>query len=251
MRVLALDTTTRAGSVALVEDDRIVDERAGDGTRTHAERLPAEITLIAAANRLALSDVDLYGVASGPGSFTGLRIGIATIQGLAFVHGRRVVAIPALEALAQIGSLDLAPGTLVTSWMDAHRHEVFTAVYRVAEAAPFTLTRLAEIEGPAVGDPGLTLARWAARFESMPAVFIGDGAVLCRGQILGAHPNARVVAPPLIAGALGRLAIARHAESTEPAGVRPLYVRRPDAEIARDEKRRSSNSAADTLEGRS
>src|SRR6266403_62552 len=108
MKVLALDTTTRAGSVALVEDDRIVDERGGDGARTHAERLPAEITAIAGANQLALSDVDLYGVASGPGSFTGLRIGIATIQGLAFVHNRRIVGIPALEALAHAASLDLA-----------------------------------------------------------------------------------------------------------------------------------------------
>src|SRR5258706_10996707 len=110
MKVLALDTTTRAGSVALVDDDRIVEERGGDGARTHAERLPAEITAVADANQLALSDVDLYAVASGPGSFTGLRIGIATIQGLAFVYGRRVVALPALEALAQIGSLDVAPG---------------------------------------------------------------------------------------------------------------------------------------------
>src|SRR6476659_2109290 len=117
MKVLALDPTTRAGSVALVEDDRIVDERGGDGARTHAERLPAEITAVAGANHLALADVDLYAVASGPGSFTGLRIGIATIQGLAFVHGRRVVALPALEALAQIASLDVAPGTLVTAWM--------------------------------------------------------------------------------------------------------------------------------------
>src|SRR6476620_2170826 len=119
MKVLALDTTTRGGSVAIVDDDRVVDERSGDGARTHAERLPAAIVSIAAASQLALSDIDLCAVASAPGSFTGLRIGIATIQGLAFVHGRRVVAIPALEALAQMASLDLATGTLVTSWMDA------------------------------------------------------------------------------------------------------------------------------------
>jgi tRNA threonylcarbamoyladenosine biosynthesis protein TsaB len=234
MKVLALDTTTRAGSVALVENDRVVEERAGDGTRTHAERLPGEITSLAIANQVALSDIELYAVASGPGSFTGMRIGIATIQGLAFVHRRRVVAIPALEALAHAGTLDVAPGTLVTSWMDAHRHEVFTALYRVDDAAPFTPARLAEIEGPAVGDPASTLARWAARLGTMPAVFIGDGAVMYIGPIEAANPAARVLPPPLIAGALGRLAIARLAESTEPAGLRPLYVRRPDAELARE-----------------
>src|SRR6266567_3825378 len=107
MRVIALDTTTRAGSVALVEDDRVIDERAGDGSRTHAERLPAEIIALTDAHGVGWKDVDLYAVASGPGSFTGLRIGIATIQGLAFVYGRRVVGVPALEALAHAESADL------------------------------------------------------------------------------------------------------------------------------------------------
>src|SRR5437762_8938463 len=84
MIVLALDTTTRAGSVALVADDRIVDERPGDERRTHAERLPAELVAIANEHQIALADVNLFAVAAGPGSFTGLRIGIATMQGLAF-----------------------------------------------------------------------------------------------------------------------------------------------------------------------
>src|SRR5256885_1879850 len=74
MRVLALDSTTRAGSVAIVDDDAVVDERAGDATRSHAERLPAEILALADANHTAIPSVDLFAVASGPGSFTGLRI---------------------------------------------------------------------------------------------------------------------------------------------------------------------------------
>ena len=94
MRVIALDSTTRAGSVALVEDDCVIDERAGDASRPHAERLPGEIVDLAAAHGVALADVDLFAVASGPGSFTGLRIGIATMQGLAFVHGRRLIPKP-------------------------------------------------------------------------------------------------------------------------------------------------------------
>ena len=157
MRVLALDTTTRAGSVALVDDDRIVDERRGDGTRTHAERFPAEITAMIDANQLSLADIDLYAVASGPGSFTGLRIGIATIQGLAFVQARRIVAIPALDALAHVATVDATPGALIAAWMDAHRHEVFAAVYRVTNAPPFGRERLVEVEGPTVAGPAATL----------------------------------------------------------------------------------------------
>src|SRR5262245_53098932 len=99
MRVLALDSTTRTGSVALVEDGRIVEERRGDAARTQAERLPSELIALVEAHHVALADVDLYAVASGPGSFTGLRIGIATVQGLAFVHRRRIFGISALEAL--------------------------------------------------------------------------------------------------------------------------------------------------------
>src|SRR5712691_135126 len=196
MRVIALDTTTRAGSVALVEDDRVIDERAGDASRTHAERLPAEIIALADAHHVALSDVDLYAVASGPGSFTGLRIGIATMQGLAFVHRRRIVGIPALEALAHAQTADLDAGTLIAAWMDAHRRDVFAAAYRVAAAAPFGAGRLREVDGPTVGDPASTLARWIDEFAMTPSVFVGDGASLYETEIRHAIVEARVVAHP-------------------------------------------------------
>src|SRR5262245_11488713 len=125
MRVLALDTTTRAGSVALVDGDCIVDEQSGDASRTHAERMPAEILAILAARGRTLADVDLFAVASGPGSFTGLRIGIATIQGLAFVGGQPIVAVAALDALGHLASREAQPGDIVGAWMDALRRDVF------------------------------------------------------------------------------------------------------------------------------
>jgi tRNA threonylcarbamoyladenosine biosynthesis protein TsaB len=238
MLVLALDTTTRAGSVALLDDERVVDERAGDGTRTHAERLPAEITSLLDAYHLTLADIDLYAVASGPGSFTGLRIGIATIQGLALVHGRRIAAISALDALGHLAAAAAAPGALVGAWMDAHRREVFAALYRVTAAAPFSAAQLEELEGPTVGDPSATLARWRLRFPESPAVFGGDGAALYADTIARAAPAARLAPPVRLAAAVGRLALARQSGSIEPGAMRPLYVRRPDAEIARDEKLR-------------
>jgi ribosomal-protein-alanine N-acetyltransferase len=238
MRVLALDTTTRAGSAALVAGDRVVDERSGDGARTHALRLPGEIIALAEANQWPLSGIDLYAVASGPGSFTGLRIGIATIQGLAFVHGRRVVGVPALDALAYAGSRDLSGGALVAAWMDAHRREVFAALYQVTGAPPFSRARLTEVDGPTVGSPASTLARWRALAAGLPRVFVGDGAILYAADIAREATEARALPPPLLAGVIGQLAVARASESLDPAAVRPLYVRRPDAEIARDERLR-------------
>jgi tRNA threonylcarbamoyladenosine biosynthesis protein TsaB len=236
MRVVALDTTTRAGSAALVIDDRVVDERSGDGALTHALRLPGEILTLADGNHWPLSGVDLYAVASGPGSFTGLRIGIATIQGLAFVHGRQIVAVPALDALAHAASAELPEGSLIAAWMDARRHDVFAALYQVTDAPPFSRARLIEVEGPTVGSPASTLARWKGLATGLPPLFVGDGATLYAAEIAGAAPSARALAAPLLAGAIGRLAIARASDALDPAAIRPLYVRRTDVEIARDEK---------------
>lgn len=248
MRVVALDTTTRAGSAALVEDDRIVDERAGDGARTHALRLPGEIVALAAGRGWPLAGIDLYAVATGPGSFTGLRIGIATIQGLAFVGGRRVVGVPVLDALAHAGCGGLADGALVGAWMDAHRHDIFAALYRVhAAAPPYSRARLSEIEGPTVGGPAATLARWRALAQEPLRVIIGDGAEVYAAEIARDAPSTRVLPSPALAGVIGLLAVERAGEALEPSAVRPLYVRRPDVEVTRDEKlRKASENPKDT-----
>lgn len=231
MKVLALDTTTRAGSVAIVDDDEVVDERGGDAARTHADRLPGDILAIAAANQTPLAGVDLFAVASGPGSFTGLRIGIATLQGFAFVHGRQMVGVPALDALAHCASRDLPADALVAAWMDAYRRDVFAALYRVTDAPLFDPDRLVELEAPGVDAPAATWARWSSGL-GRPAVVIGDGAVLYGEMIT----SARILPPPLLAGAIGRLAVqyARRGAAVHPSAIQPLYVRRPDAEIARE-----------------
>jgi tRNA threonylcarbamoyladenosine biosynthesis protein TsaB len=243
MRVLALDTTTRAGSVALVDDGGVVDERSGDASRTHAERLPQELLALLAAHRLTASAVDVFAVACGPGSFTGLRVGIATMQGLAFVERKPVAAVSALRALGQLGSLHARPGDLVAAWMDAHRREVFSALFRVADGQPFEPDRLDEIEGPAVGDPAATLERWRPARADAPVVFVGDGAVLYAATIETQRPlPSRILGPPpLLAGAIGRmgLLVARANGACDPGAVQPLYVRRPDAEIAREASRRA------------
>lgn len=238
MHVLALDTTTRDGSVALVDEDHILEERRGDGARTHAERLPGELMALAAAHGLSVRGIDLFAVAAGPGSFTGLRIGIATIQGLALAAGKRIVAVSALEALAQ--SAGCAPGTFVAAWMDARRHDVFAALYRVVDAPRFSPERLAEVEGSIVGDPGATLARWRNHLRDAAVTFVGDGAALYKDTIANHQAMGWEVlsVPPLLAGAIGRMAVARaeRGATIDPASVHPLYVRRPDAEVERDKR---------------
>ena len=106
MIVLALETATRAGSVALL-DGSVCRAARGDASRTHGERLPGELVDAAAAAGRAIRDVDLFAVVLGPGSFTGLRVGVAAIQGLALVAGKGVVGISTLDALARGSSAQL------------------------------------------------------------------------------------------------------------------------------------------------
>ena len=238
MHVLALDTTTRDGSVALVDEHHIIDERRGDGVRTHAERLPGELIALADAHGLSVSGIDLFAVAAGPGSFTGLRIGIATIQGLALTTGRRIVAVSALEALAQ--SAGRAPGGFVAAWMDARRRDVFAALYRVVDAPRFSPEHLVEVEGPTVGDPVATLARWSSHIRDADVTFVGDGAALYADVISDHRSMGSEVRPepPLLAGAIGRMAAVRaqRGDTIDPAAVHPLYVRRSDAEVERERR---------------
>jgi tRNA threonylcarbamoyladenosine biosynthesis protein TsaB len=230
MRVMALDTTSRGGSVALVDDGRVVDERAGDAARTHGERLPGEL----AALGVEWSSVDVFAVCAGPGSFTGLRIGIATIQGLALVGRRAVVGVSALEAVAQLASGDLAEGDTIGVWIDAQRGEVFSALYRVAAGRMFTPERLLELEAPAVAAPLATVGAWS-RYDLQRTLFAGDAVGRYAVALETSGLRRRTEEPALLAGAVGCMASIRaeRGQSAAPDAIRPLYVRRPDAEIHR------------------
>lgn len=184
---------------------------------------------------LRLSQIDLFAVATGPGSFTGLRVGIATMQGLAFAAGRPLVGVSALDALARLaGSLVPSPGSGaeaadppdVATWVDAWRGEVYAALYRGGR----------EIEAPTVSRPEPLLARLARR----PTCYIGDGAAAHK-SLIRSVPLATLAEPlePLLAGTVARLAFeaARAGKLPPPHAIRPLYIRRPDPEIARDARR--------------
>lgn len=229
--ILALDTTTRGGSVAVTDDDRLLAERAGDASRTHTERLPAEIELTLADAGLDIRAVELLVVASGPGAFTGLRIGLAAMQGLAMTLQRPIVGVSALDALA-LTALRAAPAT-TAAWMDASRGEVFHAVYR---PVPGLEPPWEQTAAPASSAPDAIVTA-ALLDRTQPAQFIGDGARRYAELIRATSPLWTVSdETPLLAPALAwlgqRLAAAGHAGP--PHALQPLYVRRPDVEIERD-----------------
>jgi tRNA threonylcarbamoyladenosine biosynthesis protein TsaB len=229
MVTLALDTTTRAGSAAVLRDDAVLAIVEGEAARTHGERLPGELDEVLRRAGVTLGDVDLLAVARGPGAFTGLRIGLAAMQGLAMVTGRPVVGISALDALAADAFDALGrPHVRIGAWMDAARGEVFAAAYD-AEGEPGGLATLVPLAGPDVGDPDAVWARW----QALPADswwMIGDGAARYSRPLANvALLDARHLAPTI-----GRLARRQVGTGTyAPHELQPLYVRRPDAERSR------------------
>ncbi len=234
MLVAAIDTTARTGSYALVRDGHVLAVASGDPNRPHAERLPAAIVDLLTSQRLHLSDVDVFAVAAGPGSFTGLRIGIATIQGLALALNKPAVGVSTLDALgrAVLPQLD-ATRPRLAAWVDARRGEVYASLYIGHPDAGGTRLDLAD--GPLVAAPAEVLARWRER-DSVPDIAAGDGAVAYAAVLEREVPGIAIVAPvPLIAPEVARLAAGHVAAggTWHPHAIAPVYVRRPDAEIAR------------------
>lgn len=127
MKILAIDASGEPGSIAVTEGERVIEEvvlASGDG---FAHVLFGEIENLLARNGLTLADIDGFAAASGPGTFTGVRVGLAAVKGLAEALARQVVAVSNLKAMADFGVLELrAP------WIDARRGEIYGAVYNAA-----------------------------------------------------------------------------------------------------------------------
>jgi tRNA threonylcarbamoyladenosine biosynthesis protein TsaB len=225
MVILALDTTTRQGSCAVLSGTTVLREHASDPAQTHAVHLPGDLMRLLDDAGVSLDTIDAFAVATGPGSFTGLRVGIATMQGLAFAKAKPLYGVSALDALATVAARE-APAGRITTWIDAWRGEVYAATYEEGTA----------LDEPVVARPELLLP------AAVPGtLFIGDGAATHAGAIRqalgdGARLASRV--DPPIAGAIARLAaaIAATGERPGPDAIRPLYVRRSDAERARDDR---------------
>jgi len=230
MIVLALDTTSRTGSAACVRDGAVLADVSGDPAQTHGQRLPGELMTLLAKAGVALDAIDLLAVAAGPGSFTGLRIGIAAVQGLAMATGKPVVPVSTFEALAYAAASDRIDDRLIVPWVDAQRGQVFAALYEARG--------LEQITEPTSLPPGETLDVLLAHTARAPLRFLGDGAVRYAPEItarLGSRADINPVVPAL-AVPIARIAAAAPGRAVPPHAVAPIYVRRPDAELARDRR---------------
>lgn len=231
MVVLALETVTPGGSLALARaaGEPPVVSRRGESGVPLAVWLPSAITQFLTAHGLTLDEVTRLAVVSGPGSFTGVRIGVACAQGFAVTRGWQVAAVPSLDAIAdgwRHAHGGATPRT-VLACLDGMRGEVFTAAYR------WDGTAMQPLGDPRVGPPSPD----ALDALEAPVSVVGSGGVRYaevwtgRAEILDA-------AEPLAAGA-ARLAASADWALVSPHALRPVYVRRPDVELARDRARQA------------
>ncbi|MDD4463891.1 MAG: tRNA (adenosine(37)-N6)-threonylcarbamoyltransferase complex dimerization subunit type 1 TsaB [Desulfobacterales bacterium] len=225
MRILALDTASRTCSAALMEDGALVAEwNCGNG-RTHATHLMVMIDQILRLSGAAISNVDGFAVSRGPGSFTGLRIGISTIKALALSMGKPLVGVSSLEALALQASH--FPG-LICALLDARKGEVYEARFR------FSQGRMQKLGPERVCAP---LAAVADIHE--PCLFIGDGAVAYADEIVRAlGENVRMASVIDNAIRAACVAILAHdrlcaGDADDLACFEPCYIRKSEAEMKR------------------
>lgn len=175
MKILLIETATSVCSVALSEEGRVVARRESDAPNAHSTQLPLFV------KDLLLEHVDAVCVSSGPGSYTGLRIGVSTAKGLCYGLGIPLLAVPTLLSMAQ-RYYELHPDYrgLVCPMIDARRMECYTMFVASSQWSVVRETQ-ADVIVPGIYD------EWLDRGEVM---FIGNGAAKTR-EILGVHPNAR------------------------------------------------------------
>ena len=223
--LLAVETATRVMSVALLEGERVVAEITSEDARLHSERLlPAIDRLLALAN-VTLDGVGAFAVSLGPGSFTGLRIGLATVKALALDERRPVVGVPTLAALAAAAAG--APGP-VAALLDARRGEVYAAVCAFAgEPLPSV-----------VAETVFTPSALAEGLPKAATLVVGEDAGPVAARVAALRPDLRVLPAALGAaraarvGRLGHALLAR-GHAVPAAALVPRYVRRAEAEARR------------------
>ncbi len=228
MIILALDTCDSRGSVAVLRDDQLLHSVAHEGTTEYSLwLLPAVAEALKAAN-ISMHDVDLFAVAAGPGSFTGVRMGLTTVKAWSEVYGKGIASVSRLEAMAS----EALPGSdYVAAFFDAHRDQLYAGLYEVKGVA------LHLINEEIVAAPTDFLRKVAEHAGDHHVRWISldpDKMLSHEAWKPRAAAGERVeTSPSVLSPAVGRIGRQRALESrlTDVLQLDAEYVRRPDAEV--------------------
>ena len=224
MNILAVDTSALTASVALMQNEKITGELSFTTSLTHSQTLMPMIDTLLKGAHLDIKDIDLFACSTGPGSFTGLRIGIGTIKGLAYGLSKEVVGVSTLEALAH--NVSSSP-YLICPIMDARRNQVYNALYR---ATDFGLVCVEEPRALSIDELCQSL--------NEKTIFVGDGVPVHKDKILSLMNDNAVFAPVqhcLQRAASVAVASLYSKEKTPPEAVGATYLRKSQAEREREE----------------
>lgn len=233
MIILAIDTTAKTATVALTEDERLIGLSILNTNNTHSVTLLSTIESMLSAANVTLNDVGLLVCSAGPGSFTGVRIGAATVKGLAFANGIRCIGVSSLEALAM--NIPFVSGT-VCAVMDARRGQLYNALFEMSDGV---LTRITP-------DRVITAEELASELsEHKEKIYtVGDGYAIAR-EALSSHdlpdiPETLRYQNAYSVAMLGlkkyNLCTAEEREKLTAAALSPIYLRASQAERERNER---------------
>lgn len=229
MKILALETSAKAVSAAVTEDGKVLCSGYQDTGLTHSRTLMPIVEGILKNTGLTVQDCDAIAVAVGPGSFTGIRIGVAAAKGLAFAAEKPTVAVSTLEAMAR--NVAHMEGLIICA-MDARRNQVYNALFRSdGTGAPHRLT-----EDRAISLPDLS--EEVAAMEG-PRIVLGDGASLCLKALEEQEIPCRLAPPQLVMQNAVSVALcageaALRGGLIDPQALAPVYLRPPQALPLRD-----------------
>lgn len=231
MKVLAVDTSSSVAAVAAMEDQKLLGEFLINNGKTHSQKLMPLIDQLLSSLELKPADIDLFAASSGPGSFTGLRIGIMTVKAMAYAAKKPVVSVPTLDALAY----NIPDGgSFICPIMDARNNQVYTAVYKYENQLPVNQT----------GYLGLHVSELARMLEGMNGnvIFNGDAVLLHRDFLkIELGERCSFAQPSLMlqrASSVAELAIykALKGETESSFDMVPFYLRPSQAEREFDRK---------------
>ena len=225
MKILAIETSAKAVSAAVSEGGKILCAGYQDTGLTHSRTLMPIVEGILKNTNLTMNDIDAVAVAVGPGSFTGIRIGVAAAKGLSFAADKPTIPVSTLAAMAR--NVAFADGLIICA-MDARRQQIYNAVFEAHEGQ---LTRLSE-------DRAIALADLLAEIKDdpRPKTIVGDGAALCRNYLENNGVPCRIAPPHLVmqnatSVALEAETLAADGNLLSAQALEPTYLRPPHADL--------------------